>query len=947
MFADMNRAAGAQAEGSIPASATDGDPQIRAVEFLLVPDASAARRVRRLLASDRARTGIVVGPWYDLLNRALRAYLIRDDREAAEDRFRKRLAGMSGAFWNDSLQAAPEETGATVRRALIDLVGATDPDLGIDEQAIARLDGRPRQVVGHLVELAGRLADSLPGDLGPIRRLLDAPIAAALHPIRVNVTENSIPLTVWQRALVTKLNRDANAMGVPATPGLESLAQRGLARRVRARPGSSLEVLQSHLFEHESTPTAVDETVQCIGVRDFYQEAETAAGMVQNMLAADESLKPADIGLLVPDDFGYTIAVEDAFGLAGLSLSGQLSERWRRDLGSEVVFHFLFCRQKPAPAMALAACLTSPLMPWTTGDGAALAKRVMDGRYDLRPPAEAGPQSIEMIDLIRSGDSKPSDLAEALRRFVDLLAAEDEFELHRARASEAAQRASEVLAEASETDWPTVRRATTPRYIATGDRPRFSIEGITVLRDQHIPWRDVRHLFVLGFHHGHHPRESRMSPVFPLDELHAIEEELGIDLTSGGEDTQFRRDLFRRQLQAASDSVTFLMSHRDAEGGVQTPSTSLVFIKRLFSKDGNGRHLVLELDAAADRAQMHHLAMAPPAKAREPREFRSEPLCLEMDLFGLRSDRDGRPRPESPGSLEMLLVSPLAWLLRRIGAEPILWSPERPSPNVLGSLVHGMFERMFRPGHVLPARHEVRTVANRVLDEVTVQQAPFMRSPQWRVERLHLAEQAALAAETWRDALDQIGAEMIAGEQWLEGVWSEIAVHGQADLILKLDEDSLLIVDYKWSTADRRVERMSTGYDTQAEIYRAMAKTGGPKRDPYGQMRPESRKLAEMLQRARRIGIVYFTMRDCAFLADRELPGHTLRGWQCVADDVAGSATSMLEVRIPDVQAGVVEMNRTTDRETFDKMGVPTHALEASPLVELFSRPRQSKGSPA
>ena len=84
--------------------------------------------------------------------------------------------------------------------------------------------------------------------------------------------------------------------------------------------------------------------------------------------------------------FEYAVAVEDAFRLGGLALSGLPVERWRRDLGREAVFHFLYCRQKPAPAMAIAVCLSSPLMPWSAESGAELAQTVMDGDYELKPP---------------------------------------------------------------------------------------------------------------------------------------------------------------------------------------------------------------------------------------------------------------------------------------------------------------------------------------------------------------------------------------------------------------------------------------------------------------------------------------------------------------------------------------------------------------------------------
>ena len=47
-----------------------------ALSFLLVPDASAARRVRRLMAEQGARSGVVVGTWPELVEWARRSYLV-------------------------------------------------------------------------------------------------------------------------------------------------------------------------------------------------------------------------------------------------------------------------------------------------------------------------------------------------------------------------------------------------------------------------------------------------------------------------------------------------------------------------------------------------------------------------------------------------------------------------------------------------------------------------------------------------------------------------------------------------------------------------------------------------------------------------------------------------------------------------------------------------------
>ena len=234
-------------------------------------------------------------------------------------------------------------------------------------------------------------------------------------------------------ALVEKLNRDAG--DVPPDAALAGCARaRAGGVRVSLRRGR-LGVLQSRLYRPGDVKAPLDESVQWLGVRDFLQEAEVAAGMVQRLLKEEPGLKLADIGLLLPDDFEYSVAVEDAFRLGGLALSGLPAERWRRDLGREAVFHFLYCRQKPAPAMALAVVLSSPLMPWSRETGAVLAQTVMDGDYELKAPHGASAEARAMLALLREGDTEPSTLAAALKAFAGLLDAPEELAGHVAQAT--------------------------------------------------------------------------------------------------------------------------------------------------------------------------------------------------------------------------------------------------------------------------------------------------------------------------------------------------------------------------------------------------------------------------------------------------------------------------------------------------------------------------------
>ena len=71
-----------------------------------------------------------------------------------------------------------------------------------------------------------------------------------------------------------------------------------------------------------------------------------------------------------------------------------------------------------------------------------------------------------------------------------------------------------------------------------------------------------------------------------------------------------------------------------------------------------------------------------------PRELVVQHLEFGRNLVALRMDAEGKPKPESPSSLETLMVSRLTWLLRRLDAEPLEWAPEEAGPALLGTLAH-------------------------------------------------------------------------------------------------------------------------------------------------------------------------------------------------------------------------------------------------------------------
>lgn len=910
-----------------------------ALTFLLVPDTSAARRIRRLIAARGAGSGLIAGTWPELVARAQRTYLVPDCADNWEERLGLALSELQDAFWSESLAVAPVETREALTAALVQIASATDPRCDIcdiDEHALEALPERPRRRLADLLRLMDALAGSLPRELSTIRHLLAAGYADALHGIRVVRVEGIPALSRWQAALVEKLNRD---LETEPDGGIADLVPVGILSRVlggdcAARAETALGALQGRLFADSEYKAELDATLQWIGVRDYLQEVEVAAGMVQRLLAECPELKPAEIGLLVPERFEYPVALEAVFRLAGLALSGLPLEKRRRDLGSEAVFHFLYCRDKPAPAMALAACLTSPLMPWSREQGAILARTVMGGDARLRPPPSFEPAACTMLDLLRGGGNEPGTLGQALRQFVALLGGGEEFAAHLQRARSAVERLLAMLDNAGQIDWPGLRRAVSPGYIPSAELPDFNLEGITVWREGHEPWRAVRHMIVLGFAQGRYPQVPGSDPVVSADDIRTIRTSVDLPLSTPAEELTRRRQRFRRQLAAVSETMTFLIPRRDPAGAAQAPSESLVFMCQLFTGPESADELIIELDAADDRLRVRHLALADHTPPRPPRLLLAEDLRFERDLLALRADVQGQVLSESPSSLETLMISRLAWLLRRLGAEPWQWTPESVDGALLGSLAHDIFEGLFRAGENLPARDEIERRVEHLLEEAIARLAPFLGGSLWQLERRHFAAETARAAQAWWDMLERLGAEVLASEAWLRGIWSGIPICGRTDLILGLPGKRLLVVDYKRAGSGSRRQRMEKGYDCQASLYRAMLQHGFPRDSGHEALHTRFREAA-------RSGIVYYMLNDRMALSDAVLPESTaIPGWQTLENDIAEQAMALIRRRLAELRKGKLQLNREGDAEFFEKQaGIRPYALANSPLISLFTLP--------
>ena len=905
------------------------------IHFHLIPDKSSARLVKRKVAEHGAKFSVIVGTWPELVSLSRKAYLLPPQENSWFEELAEAAGNIPDAFWVKSLDIARSETLASVGMALSMLIEGLGPGKRVEPDANNTLPERARKHLADLSKLHAEMEFVLPPHLEAVKDLLDDHKTEALRNIIVYHISGMPDLSPWQKAVLFKLERDCE--GTARNKDLEEILRLSLTWQGAPR-GNALSAIQNNLFDPSAKKVKLDNTIQWLACRDFQEEAEVAAGMVQQALREDKKLKTSDLGLLLPADYSYTAAVQDACTLAGIPLSGLCSERPARDLGREAVLYFLLCRKQPAPVMALASLLTSPLMPWTLEQGFAFVKDILNNDYKLEPRGYLSAEGRQVLKLIRHAGETSSEVAASLQQFVDLLSDSGGFEKHMENARLAATEVKEALQRIPDKIiWPEITALASPKSRVESVEQDLTREGIAIFTEDEEPWRMVKHLWVLGCEAGRYPRKPVNFSIFSEDDLILLSERLGYTIETGQETTSRQRRLFRRQLSSASETVTIMIPERNEPGKPLQPSESLAFMSQLFTNASSQGELIRDLDTHEGRSRARGLATAADKKPEPVRVLEKKDLNLGKDLLATRK-KDGTPKPESPSSIEILMVSPLAWFLERNELTPSEWETEELDPMVKGSLAHEVFENLFGHGATLPSEDNVKNSVPKLLNQAIISMKPMLLAREWQVEYRYLESEIIAAAIWWRNFLEKIGAKVLDTEIWLAGNLDGLSLHGKTDMLLSLPSEKLYIVDYKKQKSQGRKDQMRKGYDSQAELYRTMLRTGGV--DDR-----ERKELAARVKKYKDIGVLYYMMNDQTVLTDTShWIGKDIGGVVYDAGTgISENAMTLIASRIAELKKGLVRLNLDDDEKDIPKeTGMKTYALDYSPLIRLFLKKEET-----
>ncbi|MGH0364813.1 PD-(D/E)XK nuclease family protein [Sinorhizobium meliloti] len=801
------------------------------------------------------------------------------------------------APWSDSYAVASDEVSQHIAVALRQLALAT-PGLSVEAIDLSNLpDGRARDHLTALKLLWERMDDALPEDLHIARHVLACSSDDALEPLPIV----GGPCLFESRAEAALREHLSALFGTVPEAANTTLGNGALGH------------VQRHLL-NTSLPVAPDDTLHVFGLRDPREEISFAAARAQALVR--QGYRARDIGLLVPDDPAYRLAIEPAFNRIGLQLSGMTAPLSLRDHAGEFLTNLLAITRGPAPRMALASICLSPLTQWPADAGRNFANEYIRNGWSRAARTYNGP-GAKIFDELRPVSS-PGQLIARLCSIANELVAPTQL-MPRINALR-------PLLKGDAIDWRSIARVVAPAALTPDGEGRF-VEGVSVFGETALPWRSVRHLIVAGAAGTYWPRPVAANPFFTESEIVMIEGATNLRLPSRRQTLARRLELFRRQLGTVTDGVTLTASARDLEGKQLAPTTGLSLIARAL---GAKAAEALITDAGGQFQSSQALGGAITSDAHWHEENTRPPLpegseiSIPGDPFALRQAADGATKPQSPSRLETLLVSPLGWLLGEIGAEDRTWAPESLDVLTLGKLVHSTLETLFPEGAGGLDETAIRMAFPAAFETAISQTAPWLVGDNWVSERTNLARETLEAALNWSRFLIDNGARVRRVEIQLSGAYYHLSISGRADCLLDLADDRIMVVDHKRSSSSSRRKRMEAAADLQVELYRRMITT--------------TAEFAEVT--SDRIVTAYHCTLDGRVVTGPE--GKGLKGVVTVNGEIGSTADEIVSGHIKGLSKGRLALNLASDSQTFEKVhGIKPYALD-NPLVAAFLLPAPS-----
>lgn len=874
------------------------------MQFVLTENAVTAAQVRSDLARENS-VGIRVGNMDALLQTLAELWLLAPPQVDWDRRLRQAALSLGDAFWARSIQADEARTLAQLSQSLEFLLEHVE--LGEAPKRIESPATRYERYYDDLVRLHEAMDYVRPepqmlADLWFQNRHL-----ASIEPLNLRVHLDRDRLPPWQNTLIDALPAlSAQATSIRA---LEVESGKPLDQDL------SLKDVTSTLFKPETNPVSSDR-LHWLTCRDAWQEVEAVTAMIQE--ATRQGTPPEQIAIVIPKGSSYGERLEPALNRAGILLSNTSGGERIHDWQTTLIHDLIQFRRNPSIPMACMSVLTNPVMPWSNARGHQFAEQIAKDRK----PNSSEEKEQAMLDALFQEDVpwQLDPLIEWLHQVTAQCRPLNQYALTHERMSTLLEQLGILLdrpqQESLETQLDRALAQMPAGDIALNTEANRFLNAVTLVNETQILPFQVDELFLLGFNEGSYQHTPEKTGPIPREHWGEIGSRAGLNIPSLQKSEQDWQEQFRTLLGCAQNRITFTLAQSDADGSELAPSESLVDFALCLMPASELKPESLLKPASAFK---HPLLIASTVTPEATPDPDLQDLALKTDLLQAKNRNRTEPLPESPSSLERLMLSPLMWVLDRFHLKSRQWTPLAADPLVQGNVAHRVFELFAENTHANWNDAQFEAVVEQAIQE----KADFMNRPEWRFEQRQLRQQVYQALTSFLNWCQETQWRIEAVETRLQGTLWGIEISGLADAVLHNGAQTL-ILDYKKSKHDNYFNRLNNGYDLQTYIYRS---------------------LFSPLAGSGFAASGYFTMNDAHMISDHPLPeasGIKVRQPNVPLAEQSRNASERISERIKALQDGVIPLNTEQDAHNWNKVGVKPYQLEDSPesaLVRRFTRP--------
>ncbi|WP_100644042.1 PD-(D/E)XK nuclease family protein [Alteromonas facilis] len=867
------------------------------MEFVLVSDPVAANFVRRELANSKV-FNVKVGNYNALLEVLKELWILDEPLDEFDEELRRKAVMLTDAFWSKSIRVDEE----SVIRTLSETISLVLNGLPLAQTVnpIMNIDDRTQRYFNDIVRLINSLS-SKPRSYQISLDWFSIPLNESLANLILHTHQN-VHLYPWQKDVVHRLTDGGQVPSQEIQDAFLKMSEIG---------GPQFNEVANSLFVQDCTVTK-PEQFYAISCRDQQEEAEVLANRIASLISTGTDA--SQIAIIYPKEMKHLHFLVMALQKRGVCISNFPMGEEVYDWQSQLLRDLISLQDDNAPPMALKSVISNPLMPWSSSnklerilnlDSASkeIADEIAPGLYDSLT------KSFQDLSLLKSW----------LNDVGSFLSNNNQSGMTNARWERLVDSILELNQEPFEHSFDELRakllNKIQAKSLTLSDEKGFYLDAVLAVNsEEDLPF-PVDHLFWMHMNDGHYQLSQNAlikGTVFDLQQYH----DLGLGAHLGAE-LDKRKSILKRSISRAKKSITATACEFDLDGSVIQLGDITLDLTLCFyePKEANPKAL---FDGISDLEDSFFTWETIPIIASENRL--NADLNFSRNLLHLNVDKDGNPRPESPSSLEKLVISPLYWLLERQGIVDRSWKVQKLDPNLEGKVAHKVFE-LFEE---YQSNRDIESYYEELFFNAIEIEAPFLKGPEWRLDRINLSRDIKKALDVFSKWLAETKWSIDQAELMLHGELWGIPVKGFSDAVLAKD-NKVLILDYKRSKSDERFRRLSKGYDLQTFIYRKL----------YSQMFGNC-----VIQSG------YYILKDQTFVLDISEAANgiaKLLSPDCSLDEQSINARRCVEQSLSELSNGLVKLNSHDDLELWKKRGVNPIAIEENSLIQRFLREGDSK----